>query len=84
MPVTICCFTGENKSFYCIYPATMSNSGHYYCKVENQYGAKKSRSAIVTVITLPTATDSATDSAVANLVSKMQIQDATLSADVKS
>ena len=81
MSVTICCFTGADKSFYSIYPATKSKAGHYFCKVENQHGAEKSRSAMVTVTTSPIPLYSATDSGVAyptNLDSKMvQIQDDT-------
>ena len=81
MSVTICCFTGADKSFYSIYPATKNKAGHYYCKVENQHGAVKSKSAMVTVTTSLTAKYSATDSGVTyptNLDSKMvQIQDDT-------
>ena len=75
MSVTICCFTGADKSFYSIYPVTKSKAGRYYCKVENRYGAEKSKSAMVTVTTSPTALYSATDSGVTyptNLDSKMQ------------
>ena len=84
MFVITCYFAGGNESFYPIYSATKSDSGRYYCKVENQYGTEKSISAMVTVITLSTAMHSATDSEVANLVSKIQIQDATPLADVES
>ena len=62
MSVPICCFTGENTSFYSIHPATKSVAGHYWCTVGNQYDVEKSRPAVVTVTNSPTATYSATDS----------------------
>ena len=64
MSVTICCFTGADKSFYSIYPVTKSKAGRYYCKVENRHGAVKSRSAMVIVTTSLTPKYSATDSGV--------------------
>jgi len=43
------CFTGENKSYHAIFPATIMNAGHYYCQIENQYGVVNSAIATVTV-----------------------------------
>ena len=46
-------FTGENKSYYVISPATVRHAGHYYCQVKDQYGVKDSATAMVTVSTSP-------------------------------
>lgn len=46
----ICCFIGENKSFYSVFPVTIMSAGHYYCEVENEYGIVRSKIATVTVM----------------------------------
>ena len=43
--------TGENKSFYFIFPVTTRYAGRYYCQVKNQYCTVDS--AVATVIVKP-------------------------------
>ena len=53
MPI-MSCFIGENNPSYTIHPVTVSNAGHYYCQIENQYGVVNSTVATVIVTTLST------------------------------
>ena len=53
---------GENKSFYCIVPATIRSAGRYYCQVENQYGVVNSTIATVAVTTVLTVRSPLVDS----------------------
>ena len=49
------CFTGQSKSYCCIFPATIRNAGCYYCQVKNHYGAVNSSIATLMVTTSSTA-----------------------------
>ena len=86
MPVTSCCFIGENKPFCVIRPVTENSAGRYHCKVENQHG--KTKSSFATVIITPTSTTKCTNSKVfysTNLKSKIpRIQNDTAFTDLKS
>ena len=42
-------FTGGTDPSYCIFPVTIREKGHYYCRVKNHYGDINSRIATVTV-----------------------------------
>ena len=43
------CFTGENKSYYCIFPVSIRDKGRYYCRVKNEFGEVNSAVTTVTV-----------------------------------
>ena len=43
------CFTGGNKSSYCIFPVTIRDEGCYYCRVKNKFGEVNSAVTTVTV-----------------------------------
>ena len=46
------CFTGQDKSYCEIFPATSRNTGCYYCQVKNQYGVVSSSTTTLIVTTL--------------------------------
>ena len=58
----IICFTGENKPYYSVFPATIRTAGCYYCQVKNQYGVVKSPIVTVIVTTSLTAGNSSVSS----------------------
>ena len=45
-------FTGENKSYYCIFPVTIRDIGCYYCRVKNKFGEVTSAVTTVTVTSI--------------------------------
>ena len=44
-------FAGENKPYCGIFPATVRNTGRYYCQVKNHYGIVNSSIATLVVTT---------------------------------
>ena len=58
----IICFTGENKPYYSVFPATRNTAGRYFCQVKNQYGIVKSPITRIIVTTSPTARNSSVSS----------------------